>query len=455
METKKTKIYILIFPDTGHVNPIAGIVEVLVKNKNCDVVFYGRKGQKDLIERTGAQFRQYRFYRDGNSISKPLKEDPFTNDLYLFTDFINLSYQEIPLLIQDIEIDKPDLIIYDQLSIPAKYLLRIMEINFKNRKSSMNVPPSVQIYTCFPCKAGVYPTEDLLEKFPCEPTGFLYNLEKYILKMKQLTFSLYFGIDFIDPFELWSDYFSDLNIVTLIPEIQPMSENFGSSFKFVGSCVSENVHKNNITDSKLVELLYNFSPLNPCFEKNNRNYFKLIYASLGTVFNNNIFIFDIIIEAIKELNKEMSNIKVVLGVGKDNFNIYETRRKIGSYIVPDNVSILSYAPQIEILERASLFITHCGMNSASEAIQLGVPIIGIPIKADQPLVAYRLCDELNLGIRFEPLTFNHKELKNGIKKVLNDDSYMDRILEFTKISRKYNGSQNAADFIIDYLNKKN
>ena len=32
-------------------------------------------------------------------------------------------------------------------------------------------------------------------------------------------------------------------------------------------------------------------------------------------------------------------------------------------------------PQLEILEKNDLFITHCGMNSTNEAIKYAVPII--------------------------------------------------------------------------------
>ncbi|RNA39505.1 MGT family glycosyltransferase, partial [Brachionus plicatilis] len=99
------KIFVLILPEIGHINPVTGIIRELVHNRNCEVIFYGRLKQKDLIESTGAKFREYRFYQDGTANLKPLKEDPHTNAISLFTNFINLSYNEIPNLIDDIETD--------------------------------------------------------------------------------------------------------------------------------------------------------------------------------------------------------------------------------------------------------------------------------------------------------------------------------------------------------------
>ncbi|CAF1047771.1 unnamed protein product [Brachionus calyciflorus] len=127
------------------------------------------------------------------------------------------------------------------------------------------------------------------------------------------------------------------------------------------------------------------------------------------------------------------------------------KAKNENFIIPKNVLLIEYAPQIEILERASLFITHAGMNSTSEAIHYGVPVICTPVKADQPLCAIRLADNLKLGINLDTENFTSKELYDSINKVLSDESFQERIVSFARISRKYDGTKNAADIVQECL----
>lgn len=53
--------------------------------------------------------------------------------------------------------------------------------------------------------------------------------------------------------------------------------------------------------------------------------------------------------------------------------------------VPNNVVIVSSAPQLQLLERSALMITHGGANSIKECIYFGVPMIVFPFLAAQPI----------------------------------------------------------------------
>nr|QNH68003.1 UDP-glucuronosyltransferase-like protein 7 [Brachionus rotundiformis] len=446
------KIFVLILAEIGHINPVAGIVKELIRNENCQVVFYGRNKHRDMIELTGAKFRAYKHYQDGDACLKHLKEDPYTNDIPLFTNLINLSYNEIPELIKDIETDQPELIIFDQLSMPAKYLLKVMKNNFLNKKSSFPAPASVQIFTTFPDMYQIFPEKSDYKNLLIEPKGLYYNFQKIILKIKQRIFSYHFSIDCSNPYELCENFDSKLNIVTFISEIQPYRELLDSSFEFVGTCAPEINGKEPILDPSLKKILDLIEPVNPNYG-NKETKFKLIYVSLGTVFNNNIFMFDCIIDTIKVLNHCESKLKVVIAVGDDNFDIYQKRMSQVNEI-PENILILAFVPQIELLKRANLFITHCGMNSSSEAIHYAVPIVAIPIKADQPIVAHRMCNDLKLGILIKALDITSNGLKDAILRVLSDNSFSNNIKEMAKISRRYNGSLKAAQLIIDFINSK-
>ena len=52
--------------------------------------------------------------------------------------------------------------------------------------------------------------------------------------------------------------------------------------------------------------------------------------------------------------------------------------------------VVHFAPQLEILTRAALVITHAGLNTVLESLSEGVPLVALPLGNDQPGVAARL-----------------------------------------------------------------
>ena len=123
--------------------------------------------------------------------------------------------------------------------------------------------------------------------------------------------------------------------------------------------------------------------------------------------------------------------------------------------IPSNVYLVKSAPQVEILKRASLFITHSGMNSSNESIHFGVPMICLPVSADQPLVANRVANELGLGIKLSVESLNSSDLRKAVMKMLHDDrTYHEQCLTYSQYSRKYKAEQIGADLIIKFLEKK-
>nr|QNH68002.1 UDP-glucuronosyltransferase-like protein 6 [Brachionus rotundiformis] len=440
MENKK--ILMLILPEIGHINPMLCIARDLV-DKHHEVVFYGLSHQKELIEKSGAQFKQYLYQNYSNRLNC-LQKDPTNNMLSLLMSLIDVSYKEVPRLAQEVQNMQPDLIIFDNVSLPAKYLIKYIQ------KRTNKIPKYIQFFTLFPSIKSVYPSPELLKKICVVPSGFMFNIQKKWLNLKQRLITSYLGIEYSNPLDL-STFPCDLNIVTIMPGLHPFENSFNSSFKFLGCCLSERIRKS-IIEPKLSDQFTLFPKINPRKDaQNEESDQKLVYVSLGTVFYNNVFVFDTIIEAFRRINNK--NFKVVISVGGENVKLYEERGKNGTFLMPENVLVVGFAPQIDLLERASMFITHCGMNSTSEAIHYGVPIIAIPIKADQPRVAYRVCDELKLGIRFNPLMLEIESLANGITQVLTDRSYLYRMLEYSKKSHCHNGIESSVKLIEDYLKR--
>lgn len=65
--------------------------------------------------------------------------------------------------------------------------------------------------------------------------------------------------------------------------------------------------------------------------------------------------------------------------------------------IPPNFLVKSFLPQLEILKRADVFVTHAGFNSVNEALYFGVPMLALPQVNDQHMVAKRLVS-MQLGM---------------------------------------------------------
>jgi MGT family glycosyltransferase len=101
-------------------------------------------------------------------------------------------------------------------------------------------------------------------------------------------------------------------------------------------------------------------------------------------------------------------------------------------------------PQLEILRRSALFITHGGMNSVSEALLDGVPVIVVPQVGDQYFVAQRVA-ALGAGVGLTPAQATPERLRALAAQVLGDGSFRDQAGRIGQSLRQAGGYQGAAD----------
>ncbi len=160
----------------------------------------------------------------------------------------------------------------------------------------------------------------------------------------------------------------------------------------------------------------------------------LIYASMGTIQNCLIGVFETIAEACEKLDAQLI---ISLGGG---ISLESMPKLPGSPLVVGN------APQLELLQRASLTITPAGLNTALESISHGVPMVAIPIANDQPGVAARIvwtgCGEM---IKLQGL--NAPKLRSAIERVLTQDSYRNNAVRLQTANQQAGGVSRAADII--------
>ncbi len=159
----------------------------------------------------------------------------------------------------------------------------------------------------------------------------------------------------------------------------------------------------------------------------------LIYASMGTLQNQLNDVFLAIATACVDLDAQL-----VISLGGASLE--------GLPALPGNPIVVSYAPQLALLERASVAITHAGMNTALECLTFGVPMVAIPITNDQPGVASRIAwTGAGEIVPLNKLTATR--LEAALKLVLIDEKYRQNALRLKQSIAQSGGVSRAADII--------
>jgi UDP:flavonoid glycosyltransferase YjiC (YdhE family) len=149
----------------------------------------------------------------------------------------------------------------------------------------------------------------------------------------------------------------------------------------------------------------------------------IIYVTLGTVFNQAPKVFGRIMDAVRD-----RPVEAVMTVGRN-----VDPRTLGP--TPANVHIERYIPQSAILRDCAVVVCHGGCNTILAALAFGVPLVCIPLSADQPLNAAR-CEALGIGKsvanylregeRFKVTVVEHlspDDLWESVQEVIHDDRY--------------------------------
>lgn len=95
---------------------------------------------------------------------------------------------------------------------------------------------------------------------------------------------------------------------------------------------------------------------------------------------------------------------------------------------------------------SDLVVCHGGNGTIYQAMQHGVPIIGIPTMHDQEFNLDRVVD-LGIGIHLSELKFKPEHLANAVEVILSDDSYHKNAAHYQNILAGYNGPQKGAELI--------
>ncbi|XP_036145525.1 uncharacterized protein LOC105840599 [Monomorium pharaonis] len=123
--------------------------------------------------------------------------------------------------------------------------------------------------------------------------------------------------------------------------------------------------------------------------------------------------------------------------------------------LPENIHISPWMPQIKILKHPNVraFITHGGLMGTQEAVTYGVPMIGIPLFADQFVNIDRYVAK-NIALRLDVSTITEKSMDAALNAILRDPLYKDTAQNLSRqfLDRPLNAID-TANYWIEYIVK--
>ena len=135
-----------------------------------------------------------------------------------------------------------------------------------------------------------------------------------------------------------------------------------------------------------------------------------VYASLGTVFNHMTGLLTSILEGLRD-----EPINLILSVGRNT-----DPQTFGKQ--PPNVHIECYIPQSLLLPYCNLLVTQGGSGTMMDALSHGLPMVMIPLGADQPENA-QCCAELGVSRVLGRGERTAQAIQEAVREVLRNSQY--------------------------------
>ena len=385
-----SKIVFFCIPAHGHTNPTLGVVRELV-SRGHEVWYYSYNVMREKIERAGARFipcdefdsEQKLAPKDAVRVGKDLA---FSTKILVDTtlaldDTVTRHMQEL----------KPDCIVADSMAVWGKAVALKLGI------------PFVSSTTTF---AFNQHSAKIMKQSPAQVLGMLFSLPKINKDIKRLQDRGYPVKSFLDIIR------NDENTHTVVytsPQFQPCAETFSDRYAFVGPSIR------------------------PAVEKIEKTGEKLIYISMGTVNNNMAKLYRNCIDAFRD-----SSCQVILSVG----NLVDIQEFAD---LPENIGVFSQVDQIAVLQQADVFVTHCGMNSVSEGLYFGVPLVMLPQTSEQHGVAARVL-QMEAGVELKKTA--PEDIREAVEQVLEDARYKKNAQMIGDGVHSCAGAKGAADKIL-------
>ena len=375
-------------PAHGHTNPMVPVAAELVRRGHA-VRFYSFEVFREKIEAAGVEFVPCDGYLP------PLSEKEQAGLMKVSTTGMTLQDIRVTLAMNDfLEAEfaefKPDVVYSDAVCFWGK-------LNAWKHGVPLVVSTSTFAFNRLSSRYMKYSAGEMADMVLGLPkiSRALKGLEPYGYKVKS-------ALALVQ-----NDNTTD-SVVYTSRRVQPFAESFSDHYAFVGPSVFSRAVPDKGTGRPLV------------------------YIALGTVINDRPDFYRKCIEALRGMDAE-----AVIACG-DAVDI----SALGP--LPENVRVTPRVDQPEVLARASAFITHCGMNSASEGLYMAAPMLLYPQTGEQQAVARRV-HELGAGRYLKD--DSAEGIRAALEALLGDADCARAAAECSADLRSCPGPAGAADFI--------
>ncbi|MBR0405877.1 MAG: glycosyl transferase [Eggerthellaceae bacterium] len=378
-------------PAYGHTNPTIEVVRELTR-RGHEVRYYSFEEFRDKIEGAGADFVSCDSYLPAVDAKTERKLREVST-----TEMSVISFRTVgildPVISQDIETWRPDVVVTDSACFWGK--LTALKFGL----------PWVCSTTTFAFNKN---SAQYMQQSVSEIADMVFGLPRMnreIRKLRPLGYHVKSALDIVQ------NKPDDNTIVYTSRTFQPCAETFDEThYRFVGPSVRD-------------------------VEPRAKDGRPLVFASLGTVINDRPDFYRTLIEALRD-----EDVDLLISCGK----AFDPA-VLGD--LPSNVRVEHYVDQMEVLSRTSLFVTHCGMNSASEGMWMAVPELLFPLTGEQRAVARRVAEVGAGTLLDEGDAKDSMRLKAAVLSALVDEGISAGAARMRDDLRSCAGPIGAADFI--------
>ena len=392
---RAVKVLFFGLPVHGHLNPTLPLVRELTR-RGEEVIYLSTDEHAARIAATGARYRAYRngFLPELGSVARRMDE--------LAWLFMRTTSEILAEELESYRAEQPDYVITDSVAPWGHWVGEILGV------------PVVTSVPTFAFNRHVIRYGVAHGVRPRSAGQFLSKL-RHIVRAARLMRRLRREHGVNGPGLMPIGGQSGLTLVYTSRDLQPCADTFDDRYAFVGPLFEP---RGDADDFPWTSLRHR----------------TLVYVSLGTLFNDALPFYRTCFEAFGAVDAQ-----IVLSVGR--------RIQLESLGTPPaNLVLRTHVPQVELLTRTTVFVTHGGMNSVSESLFNAVPMVVIPQMGEQEIVGRRV-EELGAGVFLGKDDVTAERLRSSVETVLSDARFAAQAGVLSQSLRAAGGVARAADAV--------